>query len=130
MLWTISVVSMLLVLFVVHPNIIEKPYGASFNILYQSTARIVWSLGLAYIIYSCTTSNGGIVNKFLSLHIFAPLSRLSYSAYLIHMIVIMQFYFTQNHMLSFQESTFVCLSFLLFLSCFVVVVVVVSKTLD
>ncbi|XP_046738162.1 nose resistant to fluoxetine protein 6-like [Diprion similis] len=48
------------------------------------TLRPCWSIAIAWIIYACTQGYGGPVNRFLSAPFFRPLSRLSYSIYLLH----------------------------------------------
>lgn len=50
----------------------------------ESIFRIVWSICLAWIIFTCIHGFGGIVNDFLCLQIWEPLGKLSYSAYLLH----------------------------------------------
>lgn len=56
--------------------------------LYASLSRIAWALALSYIIFACVHGYGGPVNWFLSLSLWQPLSRLSYSIYIIHFPVI------------------------------------------
>ena len=77
------------------------------HILYQSTSRIIWSIGLSYIIYACATSNGGLINKLLSLNLWIPLSRLTFSAYLIHSTLIYNHYYSQDHPIHGQDSIMV-----------------------
>ncbi|XP_074654991.1 nose resistant to fluoxetine protein 6-like isoform X2 [Tubulanus polymorphus] len=62
------------------------------NSIYLSLAATAWCLGLSWIVFACHVGYGGPVNWLLSLKIFAPLSRLTYSAYLIHPIVILAVY--------------------------------------
>ncbi|XP_075234644.1 nose resistant to fluoxetine protein 6-like isoform X2 [Lycorma delicatula] len=54
--------------------------------LYKAFYRNFWALGFAWIIYACHTGHGGWVNNFLSSYMFHPLSRISYSFYLVHII--------------------------------------------
>jgi len=68
-----------LILFGLYNYFNNKPMSTLSHIMYQSTSRTVWSLGLAGIIYSCLIS-GGIINDILS--------RLSFSAYLVHITFI------------------------------------------
>lgn len=56
--------------------------------LYTSLSRIVWALALSYLIYACVHGYGGPINWFLSLSLWQPLSRLSYSIYVLHVNVI------------------------------------------
>lgn len=56
--------------------------------LYTSLSRIVWALALSYLIYACVHGYGGPINWFLSLSLWQPLSRLSYSIYVLHIHVL------------------------------------------
>ena len=60
------------------------------RITYESTKWSVWSLGLGYVIYACCVSQGALVGWFLSLKIWMPLSRMTFSAYLLHELVILE----------------------------------------
>ena len=59
--------------------------------MYQTFHRIAWNGAVAWVIFSCVKGHGGIVNEFLSWSAFAPLSRLTFSAYLIHIQVLYMF---------------------------------------
>lgn len=93
--------------------------------LYSGVARSVWSIGVGWVVFACTTGNGGkartikncvhnrnkftyyligIVNKFLSWRYFTPLSRLTYCAYLIHPLVIMYAYYSRETALHFDSD--------------------------
>lgn len=63
-----------------------------YNVIYGSMHRILWSFSIAWIIYACYFGFGGIINDILSWSIFTPISALSHSAYLLHMVPIMGFY--------------------------------------
>ena len=72
--------------------------------------RLAWGFSLAWVIFSCTKvaiessiwlryavicqGYGGPVNDFLSWSVFAPLSRLTYCCYLIHIEVLSMFSFS------------------------------------
>ncbi|KAL3204219.1 hypothetical protein MRX96_041311 [Rhipicephalus microplus] len=59
---------------------LESPLHGAFN----ACAPTVWCLGLAWIVYSSLAGCGGLVAKFLSCSIFAPLSKLVFAVYLTH----------------------------------------------
>lgn len=56
---------------------------------YDAYSRVFWSIALCYIIFTCVHGHGGLINKFLSHPLWQPLSRLSYSIYLLHLVVMM-----------------------------------------
>ena len=55
---------------------------------YAGFHRFFWAVALSWIVFSCSKGYGGFVNRFLSWEVFLPLSRLSYTSYLLHGTVI------------------------------------------
>ncbi len=78
------------------------------RILYIAFSKILWSLSLSFIIYSCVTSYGGFVNDFLSYSLWIPLSKLSFCTYLVQYNVIDTYFYIQGHPLHIEWSSFVC----------------------
>nr|XP_046473826.1 nose resistant to fluoxetine protein 6-like isoform X1 [Neodiprion pinetum] len=62
-------------------------YNRVLEVVVALTLRSCWSIAIAWIIYACTHGYGGPVNSFLSMPFFRPLSRLSFSTYLVHMLI-------------------------------------------
>jgi peptidoglycan/LPS O-acetylase OafA/YrhL len=58
------------------------------NVSYIMFSRCVWAVGLALIVFACHNGYGWVVNDFLSMKFWIPLSRLCYTAYLVHPIVL------------------------------------------
>uniref|UniRef100_A0A1I8F1A6 Acyl_transf_3 domain-containing protein n=1 Tax=Macrostomum lignano TaxID=282301 RepID=A0A1I8F1A6_9PLAT len=50
--------------------------------LYNAVYRPLWAAAVGWVTIACVTGNGGWVNSLLSQPLFAPLSRLTYCAYL------------------------------------------------
>lgn len=110
LLWLGTLITLALMVFGVYDNFNGgPPLNKVINILYQATSRTVWSLGLGFIVYACLTGQGGIFNKFFSLSIWTPLSRLSFSAYLIHSTILFAYYASQDHAIHLQDSLIVYL---------------------
>uniref|UniRef100_A0A1B6GA25 Acyltransferase 3 domain-containing protein n=2 Tax=Cuerna arida TaxID=1464854 RepID=A0A1B6GA25_9HEMI len=57
------------------------------NIPYMIFHRHLFALGFVWIILICTLGHGGWVNQFLSWSVLIPFARLSYGAYLTHMLI-------------------------------------------
>lgn len=55
--------------------------------VFNSFSRFLWSLGIAFIIFTSITNNGGSVNTFLSSPMWKPLSRLSFCIYVLHYVI-------------------------------------------
>ncbi|CAG0899053.1 unnamed protein product, partial [Darwinula stevensoni] len=57
------------------------------QVIYAAVHRVAWSIGLAWVVFACHIGAGGPVNTLLSWKAFVPLGRLTYSAYLVHVLV-------------------------------------------
>ncbi|KAF0292104.1 Nose resistant to fluoxetine protein 6 [Amphibalanus amphitrite] len=53
------------------------------NIIYPMLNRTAWSVCLAWVVFACVTGYGGVVNSILSWKALIPLSRLTYTSYLV-----------------------------------------------
>ncbi|XP_046631188.1 nose resistant to fluoxetine protein 6-like isoform X2 [Daphnia pulicaria] len=62
--------------------VIDPFIRVSYGVLNHSA----WAITIGWIIFACTHGYGGFVHRFLSWKLFIPLSRLSYSVYLTHLI--------------------------------------------
>lgn len=78
-----------IVIFLPHHSFQGEPTSLLFSCLYLSLHRIVWSLAFGWIVYACSTGQGGFINSILSYEAFTALSSLSYLAYLIHPILML-----------------------------------------
>ena len=58
------------------------------NIIYNTFSRFAWGVSLALIVFACHNGYGWVINSFLSMKFWIPLSRLSYNAYLFHPLVV------------------------------------------
>lgn len=75
--------------------------------IFASTFRSGWSLSLLWFIYVLTIQRTGSVYHFLSHPIWHPLSRLTYSTFLFHPIIIWLHFGTVEHRLSYTHLEFV-----------------------
>lgn len=57
--------------------------------LYDSLSRIVWSIALCYIIFSCMHCCNGSTNRFLSHWLLQVASRLCYGIFCVHFSIIL-----------------------------------------
>lgn len=56
---------------------------------YVAIHRTIWTSLIAWIVFACSTGRAKLISSFLSHPMFIPLSRLSFSIYLVHLPVIM-----------------------------------------
>lgn len=64
--------------------------------LFDGCSRVMWSIGLCYIIFACVHNYGGPVNWFLAHPFWQPISKLSYSIYLAHFTVIQNIFWMKT----------------------------------
>ncbi|KAK0060485.1 nose resistant to fluoxetine protein 6 [Biomphalaria pfeifferi] len=103
--WLIATLVFMLMLSV-RDNVLAEMFGvqaflqlrkiSSYTVLKSS----LWSVTLGWIVFACFSGNGGVVNSFLTWEAWAPLSKLSYGAYLCHALVILYI----NHNQYFEEQ--------------------------
>ncbi|XP_053658584.1 O-acyltransferase like protein-like [Anopheles marshallii] len=54
---------------------------------YESLHRSFWAFAVMWVIFVCINGQGGIIDRFLGSPLWQPLSRLSYSMYLVHIAI-------------------------------------------
>ncbi|CAH1271601.1 Hypp4684 [Branchiostoma lanceolatum] len=99
------------------------PFGAPEANLHGHPAwrmfdRTLYAVGVAWVVYACCVGYGGIISEFLSWSGWMPLSRLSYTAYLIHTMIIEVYYMSYKGVLLYSAINwwlmFVSFSFMSF----------------
>uniref|UniRef100_A0AC34RBQ3 Acyltransferase 3 domain-containing protein n=1 Tax=Panagrolaimus sp. JU765 TaxID=591449 RepID=A0AC34RBQ3_9BILA len=83
--WTIAAVAGFWSFYGLYPSLMAWDWPV-YHYVYGAWHRTVFSMALAWLIYACHTGIGGWVNTVLSHRFLLPLSTLSYSVYLFHMI--------------------------------------------
>uniref|UniRef100_A0A1I7T5I5 NRF domain-containing protein n=1 Tax=Caenorhabditis tropicalis TaxID=1561998 RepID=A0A1I7T5I5_9PELO len=91
-MWFLSLSSMAFVIL-----IIQDYTGGNLWSPYQTAlySRVLWGISLSWIIIS-TYYRKGLINDFMSLPFWTPLARLSFCAYLVH-IMVAGYFFGRNH---------------------------------
>lgn len=87
LLWCLSLLLVCLVMFVTVPWNQGMLPGDVSNYIYAGFHRIAWALGFCWPTYACATGRGGLLNKMFSWKFFIPLSRLTFSIYLVHVLI-------------------------------------------
>ncbi|XP_066295287.1 O-acyltransferase like protein-like isoform X1 [Branchiostoma lanceolatum] len=92
-------------------NLLGQPAWRTFD-------RSLFSAGVAWVVYACCVGYGGIISEFLSWSGWMPLSRLTYTAYLIHPMIMQVYYMSYKGALLYSGINwwflFVSFSFLAF----------------
>lgn len=55
--------------------------------IYGGMHRVSWGLSVGWVMYACATGRGGFVTKILAWPIMYPLGRLSFSVYVVHILL-------------------------------------------
>lgn len=99
-IWFLAIGSGFSVIYALHGNVknVVLP-SAGMDAFYGAASRPVWSACIAWVIVACTCGLGGPITEFLSWKVFASISKLTFSAYLIHPVVI-YWYFANDEKLT------------------------------
>ena len=81
------------------------PFNLAENVVYFMFGRFTWALGLALLVFICHNGYGWVVNSFLSMGFWVPLSRLTFNAYLVHPIVLSVLFGSTRQPLLYNDVT-------------------------
>lgn len=108
--WVACAFMMLGVLYAMWPaNAGESKPSVAWAAVYGGFARSIWAMGLSWIIFASVAGYGGVVSKILSCRALVPLSRLTFSAYIIHPVLMVIFYGSREE--SFDYSPYLVMYF-------------------
>ncbi|XP_077990613.1 nose resistant to fluoxetine protein 6-like [Glandiceps talaboti] len=82
----------------------QIPQGVA--VFYITMNRFGFSLTVAWVIFACSTGNGGPVQSFLSSSYWKPLAQLNYCAYLVHLMIIFMFTFGLKSLWFYTDINF------------------------
>ncbi|VDK50888.1 unnamed protein product [Anisakis simplex] len=89
--WSLAFVAGFWAIFGLYPSLQGWDWPI-YHLVYGAIHRTVFALSMAWLIYACHTGIGGVINTILSMKILLPFSSLSYSAYLIHLVLVVLVY--------------------------------------
>ncbi|GAB6033680.1 hypothetical protein CHUAL_013737 [Chamberlinius hualienensis] len=91
-LWLISAAIDLALVYGMQPYMAGKVMEDNMQVVFGSLSRPAWGFTIGWIIFSCATGYGGLINKILSWKAFIPISRLAYTIYIVHFTIIGIYY--------------------------------------
>ncbi|XP_022241743.1 nose resistant to fluoxetine protein 6-like [Limulus polyphemus] len=87
--WILTIMLMLSTIFGIYNHVAGyTKFSTAASSLYAALHRLFWAAGVSWVIFVCSTGNGGLINTFLSWKAFVPLSRLAYMTYLSHLCLL------------------------------------------
>lgn len=82
--WTLSTSAVLCMLFITWQWNQGYPPSLLFGAVYAAVFRALWAISMAWVVIACHCGRGGFMASILGWSPFIPMSRVSYTAYLIH----------------------------------------------
>ncbi|RZC36860.1 nose resistant to fluoxetine protein 6-like [Asbolus verrucosus] len=104
-IWFVSLTGLVACIYAGHDLAVSTEYDRWGNALFIAFNRPAWALALCGVIFLCVTGYGGPINAFLSLPVFQFLTKLSYSMYLVHYLVITVRYSAMKNIFKFSNLT-------------------------
>ena len=110
----------------VHENVLNDGiWSRDKNALVMAYIRFSFTFGLALVMLPTLMGKIGFLNSLLSLSLFEPLSKLTYSGYLIHLSVLTYINLSAHHSflsgISVLREFLICSIFTLIIACFIYV---------
>eukprot|EP00058_Branchiostoma_floridae_P000741 XP_002586229.1 hypothetical protein BRAFLDRAFT_132369 [Branchiostoma floridae] len=116
------------ILFVGAPGWIGSPFSIIGQPAWRAFDRTMFSCAVAWVVFACCVGYGGIITEFLSWSGWVPLSRLTYTAYLVHPIIMHVYTMSLKTPLFYSATNwwfyFIAYSFMAFLCGFVASIMV------
>lgn len=103
-LWLVSISVIFAVIIGVFPFHSNDSASSNFaKASVRALSHLGWSVSVAWMVFACHCGSGGFVNRFLSLPMWKPLSRLGLSIYLTHILAVLAIFGTQKQPAYFNE---------------------------
>jgi len=74
------------------------------DVMYMTFAHMGFTLAIAWAMYSFHKNHGGVFREFLSLYIWVPLARLTYTVYLVHPVLMFVINFSTTTTFHYSAS--------------------------
>ncbi|XP_046558443.1 nose resistant to fluoxetine protein 6-like [Haliotis rubra] len=100
--WATATAVSLAVLYGLYNDTNGHPLTVDEAAFYNAMHRTAWGGCVAWVVFACATGNGGFVNTLLSWRALIPLSRLTYTCYLVHPVMMYIYYYGRQQLYSFS----------------------------
>ena len=106
-LWAVAIAVGMSAVYGLYSGFQGRVFTGAENVLYNMFSRTGWGVALALMVYACHHGYGGSINSFLSMPFWIPLSRLTYTAYLVHPIVLISINNSERDSVYYTDVTMV-----------------------
>ncbi|ESP02882.1 hypothetical protein LOTGIDRAFT_185624 [Lottia gigantea] len=66
----------------------DSYWPIEFRIAHETICRPIWALCICWVVFTCVNGQGGFINSVLSWSFWVPLTKITYGAYLLHLLLI------------------------------------------
>ncbi|XP_077994445.1 nose resistant to fluoxetine protein 6-like [Glandiceps talaboti] len=101
--WAAAWAIALAVLYGLYGTLHNHPLSTPVDVMYMTLCRVAWGVALGWLTFACLTGNGGPINAILSWKAWIPISRLTYCAYLTHIMVLQAYAMNQDRLLHLSD---------------------------
>lgn len=108
-LWTFSLGSIVIssLKFVEYNSLEINTITYEDHALFYVTAKMCWSLSITWIIFACHNGDGGVIHRFFSYPMWKPISKMSLTIYLLHVLLQVSTGFENKQTLRFSAPIIV-----------------------
>uniref|UniRef100_A0A914DD94 Acyltransferase 3 domain-containing protein n=1 Tax=Acrobeloides nanus TaxID=290746 RepID=A0A914DD94_9BILA len=101
-----------------------------YHLLYGAVFRNLFAISIALLIYNCHVSESDPFNKILSLKLWMPLSSISYSVYLIHVVPITFTFLLDQFPMTYTDKWHIAFHYLVQLSLSIAIGFIVTMSVE
>uniref|UniRef100_A0A914HG36 Nose resistant-to-fluoxetine protein N-terminal domain-containing protein n=1 Tax=Globodera rostochiensis TaxID=31243 RepID=A0A914HG36_GLORO len=102
--WTVTIVLTIYSIFGLYNFTKTGDISFWWSLLYTAFGRLAFALALGWTTFACETNHGASINAILGHKMFVPLSKITFSAYLLHPILLQIYYLSRPSAFHFTHS--------------------------
>uniref|UniRef100_A0A183BTQ6 NRF domain-containing protein n=1 Tax=Globodera pallida TaxID=36090 RepID=A0A183BTQ6_GLOPA len=102
--WTVTIVLTIYSIFGLYNFTKTGEISFWWSLLYTAFGRLAFALALGWTTFACETNHGASINAILGHKMFVPLSKITFSAYLLHPILLQIYYLSRPSAFHFTHS--------------------------
>ncbi len=106
-IWGVALVLGLVNVYGLHSTWTGNEFSKAENVTYFMFSRFTWGVTLFLVVYACHYGYGGVINRFLSLPIWVPLSRVTFNAYLLHEMIGLLLFSEIRSTIYYHDASFI-----------------------